>query len=452
MQDMKIVIIDDDANRREQIKKSMPGYAETVSCGFGNVAINQLKPDSEGVIPDIVIMNADDSKGMGLYTFDWMKTKSGDIRVMDIPVILLTEDEFSDRCMEFLEIDDAEFYEGEVDEDAIYSKVMEVIKRGEFEEEAREPVYSSDKSYDRISGMSVRPQGETMDNKRSAVLDMDRQLQNLEMALERGRQKEQQIKRLFDEALGIKENKKPAKEYVHIFNKIRVEKGMEPVTEDPLLKGLEAIEDNPKTEVRSPGEKINYYSEVDEDDLPEEFRMPSHKTSEATKNNMKADAEAVEKLRALRDKLKKQPSQTTAGQNTNGSNNASFAIRNNLKTIVVVDDDENDRQLCELFLSKRYNVITLDSGMKAIDYFVKNSADLILLDTYMPNLGGVQTLYSVRYQANGSKVPVIYMIDKRYPVSAASLAGDYIAGIVQKPLTAGGLAIAIDGYFRRAGR
>lgn len=74
------------------------------------------------------------------------------------------------------------------------------------------------------------------------------------------------------------------------------------------------------------------------------------------------------------------------------------------------------------------------------------------MDTYMPNLGGAQALASVRWQPNGKAVPVIFMIDKRYPVSIESLQGAYVYGMINKPLTAGGLVAAVDSFFVREAR
>ena len=115
MTQIRAVIIDDDRNRRELIKNSLPEYIESIDIVFGEGAIDYIKRDAEGILPDLVILNGDDSKNLGLYVFDWMINKSNDPDIEAIPVIVLTEDEFSDRCMEFLEIGDVIFYEGEID-------------------------------------------------------------------------------------------------------------------------------------------------------------------------------------------------------------------------------------------------------------------------------------------------------------------------------------------------
>ena len=56
------------------------------------------------------------------------------------------------------------------------------------------------------------------------------------------------------------------------------------------------------------------------------------------------------------------------------------------KTVVIVDDDLKTRKLCTLFLTQKYNVVSLDSGIKTVDYFIKNRADLLIIN---PILGGM---------------------------------------------------------------
>ena len=76
MAQIRAVIIDDDRNRRETIKNSLPDYIECVAIGFGDGAIDYIKRDVEGNLPDLVILNGDDSKNLGLYVFDWMINKT----------------------------------------------------------------------------------------------------------------------------------------------------------------------------------------------------------------------------------------------------------------------------------------------------------------------------------------------------------------------------------------
>jgi len=458
MRNMKVVIIDDNLDRREQIRKSMPDYVEAVLCGYGESAIKEIVPNAEGYVPDLVIMYGEDSKGLGLYMFDWMRTKADSIDVAMIPCVILVEDEFSDRSLDFLEIDDVVFYEGEIVENRIYSVMMEALTTSEFGEEEVEPAFSDDKSFDKALGMKFKPVGGSGAKKRSVVLNMDDKLMNLEAALARGREKTERIKELLESAVEYKEHRKEAKSMPHVLNKIRVEHGLEEIVDKPSDKseaksgaGI-SRSSNGEDEASFKNEQImigggkhmslsDCDADVDEDDLPEEFRL--HKSGNAANIN-----QSIENLRRrIRENPGVAASLLNRGSQAGSQVNPLYSGVQK-KTIVVVDDDEKDRRTCEMFLSAKYNIVLLDSGMKAIDYFVHNSADLILLDTYMPNLGGVQTLASLRWQANGRNVPVIYMFDRRYPVAKESLTDNGVIGVVPKPLSPGNLAVAIDGYFR----
>ena len=93
MSELRAIIIDDDKKRREEIRSLLPDYISSIALGYGDGALEHIKPDAEGIVPDIVFMYGDDSKSLGLYTYDWMINKSGNIDIAMIPVVVLTEDE-----------------------------------------------------------------------------------------------------------------------------------------------------------------------------------------------------------------------------------------------------------------------------------------------------------------------------------------------------------------------
>lgn len=479
MRDLKIIIIDNDIDRREKIKEIMPGFAITIALGFGESTNRAILPDEEGNVPDIVIINGDDEKGRGLYTFDWMRTKSGNAAVMAIPVIVLTEDEFSDRCLDFLEIGDVTFCEGDVDEDRIFEIVTDTLHSAEFAMEPVEPAYSETKSYDKVLGLSIKPAGEAGGAKRVVVLDMDTQLANLESALERGREKTEQIKGLLTGALEAKSRQSAEKKgsTPHFLNKIRVEQGLEPIVnevvdtearaehneeqnknkypheniymgmEDPLTAGLDNIDYGSSKVKLFEGEVDPLLAGLDDIEMGD---IETH-VYESGPDDFTGKMQALKAIRNIGAKIKDNPSDAAKVQNirigaTDKSSESNGPVRR--KTIVVIDDEAADREVCDVYLSSKYDLVLLESGEKAIEFFEQNSADMILLDTYMPGLGGVQTLGMIRQLANGQKVPVIYVVDKRYPVYVESLSGENVIGVLQKPINMGGLSMAVDGFFR----
>ncbi len=357
---LKIIVIDDDRERIEQIKDLLPDYMDVTAGDYGEGAKEAIRPDRSGRQTDLIIMNADDKRGRSLYMFDWMKSEPGLER---IPVILLVEDEFSDRVMSFLEIADAEFYEGPIDPDEFFMLVTGVINEAEMGPELpEEPVYL-EKESTRIQGLSVRPVGEGAGTvRRTIVLRHDDQLKQLDQALERGRKKQEKLREIMAYAVQYKEKKK---------------------------------KDRQEEERRS-GE-------------PQPEGVSLHKLNRADVAKMLEEEEETD-----------------------------------LRTVVIVDDDRKNRRLCELFLRSSYHVVCFASGMSAIDYFVKNRADLLLLSYEMPVLDGLKVLDSIRWQPNGKKVPVIFMTEDDIEAVREQCRKERVVGMLAKPVQKAALRRAVN--------
>jgi len=81
------------------------------------------------------------------------------------------------------------------------------------------------------------------------------------------------------------------------------------------------------------------------------------------------------------------------------------------KNILVVDDDEDMRNLISLLLKKeKYHVTSADDGLDALMKIGKTSFDLILSDINMPNLDGMKLLEVLTQK--GIKTPVIFITSR----------------------------------------
>ena len=96
-------------------------------------------------------------------------------------------------------------------------------------------------------------------------------------------------------------------------------------------------------------------------------------------------------------------------------------------TILLVDDEESVLEpMAELLEAFGYNVISADSGQKAIDAIKQNNEiDIVVLDVIMPDMDGIQALYQIRYLQ--PKLPVILASGYNYP--------DRIDNLEKKPTT-----------------
>lgn len=427
MADLRVIIIDDDRQRREQIKQILPEYMESLAIGYGEGAIDYIKPDQEDNVPDLVILYGDDRKSFGLYILDWMLNKSPDPRIARIPVIVITEDEFSDRSMEFLELGDVTFYEGEIDESSLFSVITETIEEAEFAAEPIEPAYEETKSIDRLMGHSVKAPGE-IGKQRALVLDMDTRLDNLEAALARGKKRVEDIRTLMDAA-------QKAKSGDDEFAARR--KRRDPKESEAYVKRMTSFLD-----------KAREKAAVEE---PKTVRTPAGPAAgsvEDSINRLKQKAitnpyGAFNAQGTIR--VEERPKSPTPAV---PQKPVQAAPNNSKRTVVITDDDVKTRKLCALFLTQNYNVVALDSGMKTIDLFIKGRADLLIINPMMKGMNGLMTVSSIRMQKGCTNVPVMYIVGDDFTGDRTTLIGNGVVGILNKPIKREVLSQAVDGFFR----
>jgi CheY-like chemotaxis protein len=88
--------------------------------------------------------------------------------------------------------------------------------------------------------------------------------------------------------------------------------------------------------------------------------------------------------------------------------------------ILVTDDDSNNRVLVTNILRRSgYHVVIARDGLEATDLYSRGTADLILMDLQMPNLGGLEATASIRRleASSNSRIPIIAL-------TAHAMAGD----------------------------
>lgn len=72
------------------------------------------------------------------------------------------------------------------------------------------------------------------------------------------------------------------------------------------------------------------------------------------------------------------------------------------KTILVVDDEQNVRQLiCKVLEKEGFSVLTACNGSEGLEIFHKNSIDLIISDIKMPEMSGIEFLHKVKEEDPG---------------------------------------------------
>lgn len=82
-------------------------------------------------------------------------------------------------------------------------------------------------------------------------------------------------------------------------------------------------------------------------------------------------------------------------------------------TILIVDDDRINLVMAQNLLQKEYKVVAVNSGKQAFKYLEKHTPDLILLDIFMPEIGGFEVMKQLQEHKEWKKIPVIFLTADR---------------------------------------
>jgi len=106
----------------------------------------------------------------------------------------------------------------------------------------------------------------------------------------------------------------------------------------------------------------------------------------------------------------------------------------NRRTILLVDDDQNNIQLLAAALKDEYDILTAYSGNEAISQLKHDTPDLILLDVMMPDMDGYDVCSSIKSDASFADIPVIFLT--ALDTLAGELLGLKLGGIdyISKPV------------------
>ncbi len=77
--------------------------------------------------------------------------------------------------------------------------------------------------------------------------------------------------------------------------------------------------------------------------------------------------------------------------------------------ILVVDDDEMNLKIAEYILKKKYEVILMSSGKKALEFLTTDVPDMILLDLHMPELDGLSVLKEIQKMDYMQEIPIVFL-------------------------------------------
>jgi PAS domain S-box-containing protein len=80
---------------------------------------------------------------------------------------------------------------------------------------------------------------------------------------------------------------------------------------------------------------------------------------------------------------------------------------NKISRILIVDDEDNSIHVLKLLLKDKYELIIAHDGQEAIEKFMLEKPDMVLMDIKMPNVDGYSAFDEIRKQSNRDNVPII---------------------------------------------
>src|SRR3954471_11748662 len=80
-----------------------------------------------------------------------------------------------------------------------------------------------------------------------------------------------------------------------------------------------------------------------------------------------------------------------------------------LATILVVDDEERNRNLLRAYLQPRYEVVVAVDGRDALRVLSERAVALVVLDVMMPDLNGFEPCRAIKDASEDDYLPVILL-------------------------------------------
>jgi len=83
------------------------------------------------------------------------------------------------------------------------------------------------------------------------------------------------------------------------------------------------------------------------------------------------------------------------------------------KKILVVDDSNTARMMCQMILKHRpFKILTASDGLEAVETAISEQPDLILMDVCMPKMGGIEAVRNIRAREETRAIPIIMVTTK----------------------------------------
>ena len=106
----------------------------------------------------------------------------------------------------------------------------------------------------------------------------------------------------------------------------------------------------------------------------------------------------------------------------------------NRRHILVIDDDVNMLKALRLYLQDAYKVTVISSGKAAVDFLLKYTPDLILLDYVMPMFNGAAVFKIIKSREATKNIPVYFLTGQTDKTTVMECLSLKPAGYIVKPV------------------
>ncbi|MDE6844580.1 MAG: response regulator [Lachnospiraceae bacterium] len=119
----------------------------------------------------------------------------------------------------------------------------------------------------------------------------------------------------------------------------------------------------------------------------------------------------------------------------------------NRKHILIIDDDLNMLKTLRYYLQDQYKVTVVNSGKVAVDFLLKYTPDLILLDYVMPMFNGATVLKIIKSREETKDIPVYFLTGQTDSTTVKECLSLQPAGYIIKPVAKDALLAKIKEAF-----
>jgi DNA-binding response OmpR family regulator len=104
-----------------------------------------------------------------------------------------------------------------------------------------------------------------------------------------------------------------------------------------------------------------------------------------------------------------------------------------MSKILVIDDDDSNRESLEMYFSEEgYDVVTASTGTQGVKRYRDNPADAVILDIRLPDMEGFDVLDDLRAENKDVKVIMITAFHDEKTINRAFEKGSF--AYIKKPI------------------